>query len=470
MESSDSTFLDHIQVTFYSEIDQQIYPISINWAAVLFKESIFGSEQKADIQIQAPLIPPRWFSIQVNKSDYRVDFSVLSGPWIVIQDGEKIQEGAFFMPQTLLFPGLGELRFKKIQSIETEEPLSASASPSTSTSPQGLIKERYRILRILGEGGFSHVALAFDEISGREVAIKVIHHKVSEDRELMEKIIDRFFQEMTILIQLNHKNVTQILDYGFDHGTWSPFYVMEYVNGKSLIETSAQFIENDRWEVADLLLPQFLEGLGYLHQQGIVHRDLKPENILVSGSYPDFQVKILDLGLAKMLNIKSYEHLRTDTQEREIFGTPPYMSPEQCLNAKEVAVTSDVYSAGILTCILYCNQYPYEMNDHKSYEQIHVEELPSFKRIARLVPESIFKTIKKSLEKKPEDRFQSAQEMLLFWKNQESKRFLKIGSLQIEGLQRIWVKFFFYIMIILILFSFFWSHLYQYAQNRGWTP
>lgn len=453
----DTSFLDQIQVTFYSEIDQQIYPLSVNWAAVLFKDIVLGSDEKAGIQLRAPLIPLRWLSIQINGADFLVDFSVLSGPPMTLQNGDKIQEGSFYMPQTLSFVGLGELRFKKNKLLTASLPL----PDSSVATPKGLIKERYRILRILGEGGFSHVALALDEVSGKEVAIKVIHHKVAEDLELKAKIIDRFFQEMTILIQLNHPNVTRILDYGFDEGTWFPFYVMEYVNGKSLVEVSSQFTGNDQWDVADLLLHQFLKGLSYLHQQGVIHRDLKPENILVSGVYPDFQIKILDLGLAKMLNLKSYEHLITDTQELETFGTPPYMSPEQCLNAKIVTAASDVYSAGILSCILYSNQYPYEIGENQSYERIHLQEIPSFKRIKKLVPESIFKMIEKSLEKRPEDRFQNAHEMFVFWQSMESKSFQKKWKLQIKSLQEIWIKYFFLVLVALLVFVLLWIYFFR---------
>ena len=455
----DTSFLDQIQVTFYSEIDRQIYPVSVNWASVLFKEIVLGSDEKAGVQIQAPLIPLRWLSIQINGSDFLVDFSVLSGPSMTLLNGDKIQEGSFYMPQTLSFVGLGELRFKKNKLSTASSP---PPDPSIATTPKGLIKERYRILRILGEGGFSHVALALDEVSGKEVAIKVIHHKVSDDLELKAKIIDRFFQEMTILIQLKHPNVTRILDYGFDDGTWFPFYVMEFVNGKSLVQVSAQFTGDDQWDVADLLLDQFLKGLSYLHQQGVIHRDLKPENILVSGVYPDFQIKILDLGLAKMLNLKSYEHLITDTQELETFGTPPYMSPEQCLNAKIVTAASDVYSAGILICILYCNQYPYEINENQSYEQIHLQEIPSFNRIKKIVPESIFNMLQKSLEKKPEDRFQNAHEMFLFWQNQESKSFQRKWKLQIKSLQEVWIKYFFLVLTSLLVFVLLWIYFFRY--------
>ena len=471
MAELDALFLNSIQVCFYSYIDQQSYPIQIHWPAVVFKRTILGSDSKTDIQLQAPAIPSQWITIQLSGPENRVDFSILSGPLILMEDGEKIQEGAFFMPQTLIFEGLGELRFQKAH--KEEGMLSETPTPPANSAKklsQGLMKDRYRILRILGEGGFSHVALARDEISGKEVAVKVIHHKVTEDRDLMEKIMDRFFQEMKILIQLDHSNITRILDYGFDHGTWSPFYVMEYVDGKSLAQISAQFIDKDRWNVADLLFIQFLEGLAYLHDRGVVHRDLKPENILVSGSYPDFKVKILDLGLAKMLNIKSYEHQATETEERETFGTPPYMSPEQCLNAKEVTASSDVYSAGILATILYCNQYPYEMNDHKSYEQIHVEEAPSFKRISRLIPSSIYKVVEKALEKKPELRFQNAREMLTFWQKQESSRFFKNGLLQLQRIRGEWLTYLVLLIVSILIFGVIWIYGYRYAQERGWTP
>jgi serine/threonine protein kinase len=436
------------------------------------KGVLIGHDPKADLKLMAPSIPFRWIELKYDTDDSRVDFSILSGPSLPTESEGEIREGAFYMPQTLVFSSMGELRFLKRPSrIQASAEASLPTSPESGTSKQsqaGLIKERYRVIRILGEGGFSHVALALDEISGQEVAIKVIHHKVSEDRDLMEKIVDRFFQEMKILMQLDHPNVTKILDYGFDQISWSPFYVMEYVDGKSLIHFSSQFGGEERWGVASRLLEQFLEGLSYLHDRGIVHRDLKPENVLVSGVYPDFKVKILDLGLAKVLNIKSYEYRLTDTKEREIFGTPPYMSPEQCLNAKEVTPSSDVYSAGILICMLFSNQYPYEIKENESYEQIHVGAKPSLKRLSSLMPPPIVKLVSKSLEKKPELRLKNAREMISYWKKLETNRFFELLGIQSKAIQNEWLGYLALLILFLTGGVLLLLYAFGYAQMKGW--
>ncbi|MES2308665.1 MAG: serine/threonine-protein kinase [Verrucomicrobiota bacterium] len=472
MDAVRSSIQEEIQVSFFSYIDQQLYPLEIHWTSASIKGVIIGHDPKSDIVLNASSIPFRWMELKWDEADRRVDFTIISRPCLLSEQGEEIQEGAFYMPQTLVFQDFGELRFLKRSSTisaGSKSPTENAIGESQKQNPPaGLIKDRYRIIRILGEGGFSHVALAQDEISGLQVAIKVIHHKVSEDQDLMEKIVDRFFQEMKILMQLNHENVTKILDYGFDQVSWSPFYVMEYVDGKSLIHFSSQFGGEERWEVADKLLEQFLEGLGYLHDRGIIHRDLKPENVLVSGSYPALKLKILDLGLAKMLNIKSYEYRLTDTKERETFGTPPYMSPEQCLNAKEVSPSSDVYSAGILICMLYSNQYPYEVHENQSYEQIHVGSPPSLKRLSQLMPSPILKLVSKSLEKKPELRLKNAREMSSFWKKQETNRFFELLGIQSKAIQKEWLGYLSLLILVLVGGVLLFLYAYGYAQLKGW--
>lgn len=452
-----------ISVSFYSYIDQQIYSLSIDWGVATLQDVYIGSDsQAAQIHLPAPSIPSRWLKLHRHSKEGSVDFQVIQGPPLLSPEGQEIAEGAFFMPQTLLFPDLGELRL-----IKGEKKASSSKS---SEKISGLIKDRYRIVRILGEGGFSHVALAFDETSGVQVAIKVIHHKISDNVDLMEKVIDRFFQEMKILMQLNHPHVLKIIDYGFDQITWSPFYVMEYVDGKTLMNFANQFEKEQRWEIADQILEQFLEGLSYLHQQGIVHRDLKPENVIVAGNYPHFQLKILDLGLAKMLKQQSYEYQMTDTKEKETFGTPPYMSPEQSLNSKQVTPASDVYSAGILICMLYSNQYPYEMKDDISYEQVHVQEKLSVKRLSDELPPAILKLITECMEKKPERRPQNASEVLLRWKKNVDYLFFDVLGCQMRVIRRQWGVYFLILVLVMSCGAFLWLFVYRYAQSRGWLP
>jgi len=241
------------------------------------------------------------------------------------------------------------------------------------------------------------------------------------------------------------------------------------VDGKNLTQFTAQFGGEERWEVANRLLEQFLEGLGFLHDRGIVHRDLKPENVMVSGVYPDLKVKILDLGLAKMLKTKSYEYQATDTKERETFGTPPYMSPEQCLNAKEVLPASDVYSAGILACILYSNQYPYEINESKSYEQIHVNEKPILHEISELMPPAILKLIEVCLEKDPQKRLRTAREMISFWKKNETYMFFEVLGCRMQVMRREWTIYFALLVLIFGGGGLLCIFAYRFALQKGWV-
>lgn len=463
MDESSFQSSQEIEVTFYSNLDQQIYPLEWDWGFAALQELTLGSDsRKSNLTLGALKIPPRWIRFRFNEKENSVEFVIESEPLLLSPDGQLVSEGVFYLPQTLLFPEVGELRFIKSQN--------RSQGGSSQKKISGLIKDRYRVLRILGEGGFSHVALARDEISGIDVAIKVIHHKISDNRDLMEKIMDRFFQEMKILMQIDHPHLLKIQDYGFDSITWSPFYVMEYVDGKTLMQFINQFEGEIRWEIADLILEQLLQGLSYLHSKGVVHRDLKPENILVAGNYPHFHLKILDLGLAKMLKQQSYEYQMTDTKEKESFGTPPYMSPEQCLNAKEVLPASDVYSVAILVCMIYSNRYPYEMDDQRSYEQVHVQDKPSLSSIRSLMPMPVLKLIEKCLNKDPLKRPRNASEMQLLWVKTKDYLFFDFLGMQMKLMKRQSLFF----VLMMLLFTTFLALIavffYRYAQSHQWIP
>ena len=206
--------------------------------------------------------------------------------------------------------------------------------------PGELLKARFRIVELIGEGGFARVYLAVDEILKRDVAIKIF--KLGpQDRETSLKRIQR---ELQLASRLRHDNiVTTFSIEQLDDQT--PFIVMEYLQGISL---QKYLLEHGKlnFETCNSIFSQISLALAYAHNKGVLHRDLSPANILLLGSPDRFKVKIIDFGLARQLDNPPESNL---SKTAAPVGNPYYMSPEQC-RGELLDEQSDIYSFG---CILY---------------------------------------------------------------------------------------------------------------------
>ncbi|MBC7997380.1 MAG: serine/threonine protein kinase, partial [Leptolyngbya sp.] len=201
---------------------------------------------------------------------------------------------------------------------------------------------RYRILSVLGKGGMGIVLRVEQIFIGKEFALKTI------DKNLLSEVtIRRFKQEAKATFAVSHPNIISVNDFGLlDDET--PFMVMEIVSGKTL---STRLKETTSLPIEDAI-PIFIQvcfGLAHAHESGIVHRDIKPSNIMLPDptQTPAGTVKILDFGIAKFTQDGGESQALTKTGE--IFGSPLYMSPEQC-SGSNVDHRSDVYSLG---CVLF---------------------------------------------------------------------------------------------------------------------
>ncbi len=203
----------------------------------------------------------------------------------------------------------------------------------------GIFADRYEIIARLGGGGMSTVYKARHTHMDKIVAIKVLQTNVGNTAES----IKRFQLEAKATSKLEHPNVISIFDFGVNEDG-RPYMVMEYLEGVSLsdlLDKKGRLPVNG---LKDIFVP-VCEGLTHAHQNGIVHRDLKPGNIMLARtSNGGVNVKIVDFGLAKLVN--SEQKL---TQTGETFGSPLYMSPEQCLG-KQLDQRADIYSLG---CVLF---------------------------------------------------------------------------------------------------------------------
>jgi eukaryotic-like serine/threonine-protein kinase len=213
----------------------------------------------------------------------------------------------------------------------------------------------YRIVRLLGEGGFGEVYLAENPLLERRAAVKVLHTGLARDPELVR----RFLNEARAASAIRHPNIIEVFDAGLTP-EGAPYILMEFLEGASLQKRLA---EKGRLGL-DLVLDiarQAGSALGAAHAAGIVHRDLKPENVFLmpDPNLPDaVRVKILDFGIAKIKrSAASGGTMRT--QAGLIMGSPAYMSPEQCKDSADVDLRSDIYSFGVIVYEALTGQPPF---------------------------------------------------------------------------------------------------------------
>jgi len=275
-----------------------------------------------------------------------------------------------------------------------------------------IVADRYRIVKILGEGGMGRVYLAEQKMGGatRKVAIKTLHQEMSGDPQL----VARFYRECETVIELSHPNTIQFYDFGkFDNGTL--YIVMEFIQGAAL----AQVLEEQHGRGIDVarcdkILIQVCGSLHEAHQRGIVHRDLKPDNILLTnrGGQTDF-VKVLDFGIAKRSEAEDEKKGKL-TQQGMVLGTPPYMSPEQ-FGGQALDARSDIYSLGIMVYEMLTGKLPFEAKTPWEWATKHLTAQPESldtNPAAAHVPPSKRAAVMKALQKNRDARQATVLEFL----------------------------------------------------------
>jgi len=258
-----------------------------------------------------------------------------------------------------------------------------------------IVKERYEILEILGEGGMAFVYKARDMQLERFVAIKTLKPNYVNQ----ETFVDRFKREAKTAANLNHPNIVQIFDWGIED---EPYFVMEYIEGNTLTSIIAK---NRTISLSDILFigAQVSSGLHAAHQKGLVHRDIKPGNIMIT---PDGKVKVTDFGIVSLQNEES-----DITKTGSILGTASYISPEQA-QGKPVSIESDLYSLGTVLYELITGKAPFSGDSPISTATKHLTEKPEKPSMFRRdLPKGVETAILKLLEKATYDRFKSAEDL-----------------------------------------------------------
>jgi len=262
--------------------------------------------------------------------------------------------------------------------------------------------ERYKILSVLGEGGMSIVYKAHHAMMDRVVAIKILKHFESSG----EKMFYRFQQEARAASSLNHPNLTTIYDFGVTP-EGRAYLVMDYLEGKSLEQVIVEGALGA--ERTAKIFMQVCDGLEHAHSKGVIHRDIKPSNILlVINDKKQEVVKIVDFGIAKLMPEAKKETFHL-TQAGQLFGSPLFMSPEQCAN-KKIDNRTDIYAVGATMYNALAARPPFEGATLPEVIYQHLKDAPlAFGKLGKNlnVPEPLEKMVFKCLEKDPEQRYQS---------------------------------------------------------------
>jgi serine/threonine protein kinase len=268
-----------------------------------------------------------------------------------------------------------------------------------------LLDGRYRIDRLLGEGGMGSVYLASHVGLGRQVAIKFLH----SDLISREDVVGRFYREAQAAAAIRHKNIIEVFDVGMS-AKGEPFLVMEYLEGESLAGLLKRVGPLSLGDACAVMEP-VLQALQVAHRKGIVHRDLKPDNIFLAyqqGEPP--VVKIIDFGISKFTQ-GELDKWRTKTGS--VMGTPAYMSPEQARASAGLDHRTDLYSMGTILFEMLTGALPFAGTNFAEYlSAMLVDEPRAPQSVYADFPVEAEPVLRKALAKNPDQRFQNATEML----------------------------------------------------------
>jgi serine/threonine-protein kinase len=267
------------------------------------------------------------------------------------------------------------------------------------------IDGKYRIVKLLGEGGMGAVYEGENLRIHRRVAIKILHSNVAES----DDAVQRFEREAQAAGRIGSEHIVEVLDLG-DLPSGERYMVMEFLDGEAL---------NDRIKNAGKISPQatasiiidMLEGLKAAHAAEIIHRDLKPDNVFLltsKGGKKDF-VKIVDFGISKFSSLGGEFSM---TRTGAVMGTPYYLSPEQAKGERNLDNRSDLYAVGVILYEAAAGRVPFDGETfNELLFKIVLEPVPPLSTYVPDVDEHFAAIVEKSMARDPDMRFQSAEEM-----------------------------------------------------------
>ena len=271
---------------------------------------------------------------------------------------------------------------------------------------------KYLIKRQLGAGAMGAVYEAEHTGTGRRVAVKVITNALAHNPDL----ISRFQREARAAGAIDTKHITQVLDTGIDRETRLPFMVMEFLTGMDVQDLLRKKVGGPISPDLSLrIAAQVCLGLQKAHEGGVVHRDIKPANLFLAHSDGEIIVKVLDFGIAKVHMEQAQETESAGlTRTGSMLGSPLYMSPEQARGAKNIDHRADIWSLGVALYQCLCGRTPNQHITALGELILAICSLPAAPRarIAARVPPEVAAIVHRCLRLNPDERFQSAKEML----------------------------------------------------------
>ena len=271
-----------------------------------------------------------------------------------------------------------------------------------------IIGEKYRLERVLGQGGMGAVYEAVHIHIGSRTAIKFLHTGFSENREAVQ----RFQREAQAAAAIGHESIIKVHDIGVS-GDGSHYLVLEYLNGQSLgdmiAEQGPQPVETTAY-----IACQMLSGLSAAHAAGIVHRDLKPDNVyLVNTGAMLSSIKLLDFGISRVTGLGAdEEELTRLTRTGIVLGTPAYMSPEHARGQQDIDARSDIFSVGIILYEMLTGELPFDGPNYNSVlAQILTDDPPLPSIVRPDLPRELEAVVMRAMTKDRNQRHQSAREL-----------------------------------------------------------
>jgi serine/threonine-protein kinase len=286
-------------------------------------------------------------------------------------------------------------------------PLSSTAQSLSSSASAISRVGRFYITRELGRGAVGCVYLAHDPVLGRDIALKTFHPRLAAgERNRLEQ---QFINEARAAARLSHPNIVTIFDASIEGAT--SYIAMEYLQGAGL---DRQLDKGRRFtpEAIAAIVGKLADALAHAHRNGVVHRDIKPANIFM---LEDDQPKLVDFGIARAPN-RAPEQCAGDGQPYTLFrnnllGTPNYMSPEQA-SGKPVDARTDIYSLGAVMYEMLTGRKPFQGNDQDDLLQQIAYKAPQAPHLIDPdVSEALSQVAMKAMNKRPEKRYRTADDM-----------------------------------------------------------
>ena len=256
---------------------------------------------------------------------------------------------------------------------------------------------RYEVQEIIGVGGMSVVYKAYDNVDDRIVAIKILKDEFLNNEEFKR----RFKNESKAIALLSHENIVRVYDVNF--GEKLQYIVMEYIDGITLKE----YINKQNsitWNDAVYFMTQILRAVQHAHDKGIVHRDIKPQNIIL---LPNGTLKVTDFGIAR------FSRSETKTLTEQAIGSVHYIAPEQA-KGEQTDERADIYSMGVVLYEMLAGKVPFDSENAVSVALMQVQaNAEKLTQINPNIPKGLEQICVHAMQKNPDDRYQSATEMLL---------------------------------------------------------